>query len=304
MRTALILCVTLGFPILLLAQSRLVNPDYKEYYHWFQQHSQTSLLFQDESRLYVFSESAKVHQRPCRESAVITELAGGDAATNISYGETWLPEDIINGYGDLWFHVCGKDANGKTFRGYLWGGDLARGWRQADITGDGHPEFIMLGIASLTRSEPSEMNAELRVFQNGHLLAQALVPGLCIFQECDTDVLLRVINDPELGTPIIETSTLFAGCQVGIEKAFFHWNGRKLMRIFHAEFTTNKEYARKDLSFPLKTATADGIAVKVCQFSHEDRSFNPVWKCQTLIQRQVIPEVPEKPIVSPRARAR
>lgn len=263
--------------------SRFVSQKYQRFFEWFHQQSQVDQLYSHESTLYIFGNHAEVRDAPCLESNIVTELVMGQSVQNLAYGEGYLPEDIIDGYGDIWYHVQGQDQEGHTFRGYVWGADIARGWRRADLTGDGHEEFILLGIASLPRRQPSQINAELRILQDGRLFAQAAIPGLCVFEECATSPLLRVLNDPanpELR--IVEASTLTIGCAVGIEKSFFVWNGHHLQRVFHAEYTTGKEFVSKEFSVPVKNRQGAVTATKVCHFSHEDAQFNPVWKCEII----------------------
>lgn len=282
--------------------NRFVSRDYQNFYNWFHQQSQVGQLYNNKTTLYIFGFEARVYAAPRRNAPLVTHLALGQSVTNLAYDERYVPKDRIDGYNDMWFHVSGTDPQGRPFSGYVWGADIARGWRQDDITGDGYPEFILLGISSRPRTAPSDINAELRVLQDGVLIEQRLVPGLCLFEECDTSPLLRILHDQaEPGLIIIETSTMTIGCEVGIEKAFFFWNGRKLERVFHAEFTTQHEFERRNFSFPIRDINTGLVtAQRVCQYSREDEFYNPVWQCQT------VPAVPvDKPdLPADKARAR
>jgi hypothetical protein len=266
------------------SDNRFVSQKHQHFFEWFHQQSQVAQLYSNRSTLYIFGHRAEVHDTPCLKSNIIAELTMGQPVQNIAYSEDYLPADVINGYDDIWYHVRGQDYQGRPFSGYVWGADIARGWRKADITGDGHDEFVLLGIASRPRRQLTEINAELRVLQeDGRLLTQSIIPGLCVFEECATSPLLRIIKDnqhPEL--QIVEASTMTIGCAVAIEKSFFLWNGNRLQRVFHAEYTTGKEFANTDFSVPVRDQKGTVIAVKVCHFSHEDEHFNPVWECRVV----------------------
>ena len=120
------------------AQSLLVAQDYSDFFEWFHERSQVEQLYSDRATLYIFSENANVRKTPSCKAEIVTTLPVGHALTNIAYGNQALPTAEINGYGDFWYHVRGKDAQGKPFVGYVWGASIAKGWREADITGDGY----------------------------------------------------------------------------------------------------------------------------------------------------------------------
>lgn len=267
------------------AQTRLVNADYADYYNWFHQQSQVEQLYSDHTTLYVFGEQTAVHQGPCRTSAVLTQLPIGHAVSNIAYDEYYIPEDEIDGYGDIWYHVKGKNDKGEAFVGYVWGADIAKGWRKANLSGNKQPEFIMLGISSKARKQPKDIKAEIRIVQNNLLLYQKTIPSLCVFEDCASSPLLRVMeNQPFAGQIIIEASTMTIGCFAGIEKAYLYWNGKTLEHIHQAEYTTEKEYMSK--TFVVHTNGKD-TGTQLCEFSHEDKNYSPVWKCKAI---QVAPQ--------------
>lgn len=275
MRNILILTAILstqGIP----AQERFISSDFDEFYDWFHQHSQVAQLYEDQSQLFTFTNDTRVYSGPCRNSEVAARLPIGYAVSNIAYADDYyLPEGEINGYGDIWYHVRGKDPHGHAFTGYIWGGEIAKGWRLVDLDGEGEAEFILLGVSSKTRKVPEDINAELRVVRRGQLIYQKTIPGLCIFEDCASSPLLRSFKTPQ-GFTIIEASTMTVGCWAGIEKSFFYWDGANLQRVYHAEYTTHTEFANQAFIFNTKTGA------QLCRYSHEDENFTPVWKCEEI----------------------
>ncbi|MCB0551725.1 MAG: hypothetical protein KDD19_29435 [Phaeodactylibacter sp.] len=258
------------------AQERFISSEFSDFYDWFHQRSQVAQLYEDQSELFTFTNNTEVHAGPCQSSEVTAQLPIGYAVRNIAYNDDYyLPEDEIDGYGDIWYHVRGKDLQGKAFTGYIWGAQIARGWQSMDLTGDGEAEFIMLGISSKARKVPTDINAELRIVRRGQLVHQKTVPGLCVFEDCAASPLLRAFETPQ-GFTIIEASTMTVGCWAGIEKSFFYWDGVNLQRVYHAEYTTHKEFANESFVFPGKTNA------QLCHYSHEDENYSPVWKCQEI----------------------
>lgn len=279
MKNALLLTTLLMVqsPVL-FAQGRLTSQEFGEYYDWFNEHSQTADLYSDRATLHIFSDKAALQQGPCRDSRVLTRLPIGLPVTNIVEDAFFLPEDEIDGYFDIWYFVAAQDPSGRTVEGYLWGGDLAKSWTAADLTGDGNDEFLMLGIASQPRQKITDINAEIRILHNDRLWYQKLVPGLCVFEACATSGLLRVIENDQApgGMQVVEASTMTLGCWAGVEKAFFYWNGGSLERVYYAEFTSDREYERR--SFLVE----NGPTTQLCLYSHEDENYNPVWACRTV----------------------
>lgn len=264
------------------AQNHLVSQDYGEFFDWFHERSQVHQLYSDRTTLYIFTDQANVRKTPSGKAEVVTQLPIGTAVCNIAYkNEQKLPVAEINGYGDLWFHVSGRDAQGKPFTGYVWGANIAKGWREADVTGDGKSEFVMLGVSSQPRKQLKDINAEIRVLQNRRLVSQAIVPGLCIFEDCAASPLLRVMQSRATpGLTIIEASAMTIGCMTGIDKVFFYWNGSGLERVYQAEYSTQTEvYRKKFVVAPNRHAAA---TVQVCEYGGEDRGYNPIWNCKTV----------------------
>ena len=258
------------------AQQRFVGGDISGYYDWFHERSQVNDLYTNHSTLYIFTETATVHQGPCQSSAKLTELSHGSPVFNIAYqDEYYLPEDEINGYNDIWYHVRGKDAQGKSFVGYIWGAEIAKGWRTIDVSGDGRAEFLMLGVSSKKRKEIKDIKAEIRILSDGQLIAMKTVPGLCVFEECGASPLLRVFRTPQ-GFTVVEASTMTVGCWAGLEKAFHYWDGSHLHRVYHAEFLTNTEFANESFVVNHTSGT------QLCHYSHEDDNHMPVWSCKNI----------------------
>jgi len=267
------------------AQPRLVAQDFSHYFEWFNDQTSTQSLYTHKSNLYIFGELVNVRTSPTTQSEKVTQLKMGTLVSNIAYAEeTPIPEDEINGYADIWYHISGQDHKGINFEGYVWGGLIAKAWCHYDLDGNGTKELILLGVSDKKRVHLSDINASLRVVNQNKLVHQYEVPGLCVFEECASTALVRVLKDPQLeGWPIIETSTITMGCSAGIEKSFHLWNGASIFEVFHAELTTPHIFTNKTFTVISKPKAAEkNIKVKLCEFSHQDHTFNPVWKCKTI----------------------
>jgi hypothetical protein len=295
------LCTGLLFlqvsPLWTQGPKRLVSADYRDYHTWFHERSQVADLYRGHTTLYTFSEGARVLRQPRRDAPPVITLPIGYPVRNIALETNQFIFEEINGYRELWFLVSGEDPQGVRFQGYLWGGDIAKGWRWEDITGDGAKELVMLGLSGQPRTRLKDINAEIRILKSQRLLTRTTAPGLCLFDGCDTSPLLRVLRDPAYpGMLIVEASTMSIGCEVGIEKAFFSWNGRQLERVFHAEYTSKREYFSQDFF------VSDGPnGRKQCRYCGEDKQFNPVWRCEPAAKARTTPETspvaaqPERP---------
>jgi len=279
-----------------LGQAKFVRPDYSRFYDWFHQQSQVAELYTDRSTLYIYNASTKVMAQPSWRSTLLAQLELGATVQNIAYPQELVPMGTRLGYTDMWFHIKGKKADGQAFTGYIWGGDIAKGWRFADLNGDGQNELLLLGLPSKPRQSLTDIRAELRVTQQGKILTYREISGLCLFEDCATSPLLRVFNDPaHPGLTLIEASTMTIGCDVGIDRAFFYWDGKGLACAYYGEFTTNKVYRQAPL---VVKDPISGEVLQSCRFSHIDVNFNPVWECQDLQKPVVAP----LPVASLRAR--
>lgn len=250
------------------------GPDYSNFYPWFHQASQVSALYSSNATLRIFNNGAKVMSQPSWKSTVLTTLPMAAAVTNIAYPEGIIPQGTRKGYSDMWFKVR-INVSGKSCTGYVWGGDIAKGWRQIDLDGDASTrEWVMLGLSTAPRAALTDIRAELRILRGETVIARQEIAGLCLFEECATSPLLRVqtvAKYPHL--KMIEASTMFEGCETGIERAFFFWDGERLQLAYHAEFTTQTVFKQQQLFFH---DTRSGNTLS-CRFSHIDAGFNPVW---------------------------
>jgi hypothetical protein len=273
--TAVIFCCC---QTLLTAQARFVDQTYEDYYNWFHEKSQVNNLYTDGAELYTFAE-VLVREQACMESATVACLPMGFRVLNIFDERADLKKDKINGYHDLWYNVSGTDLSGRYFSGYIWGAFIAKSWQFADVTGDGLRELAMVGIGNHKRKNTKDIKAEVRVVKNHRLVTKAPVPGLCVFEECASSALVRILKDqPCEGALIVEVSTMTIGCAAGIEKVYFYQTpSGDLERIYHVELTTNKLYHNK--SFKVNSPDAGTI---LCRFSHEDEQHNPVWNIKKI----------------------
>lgn len=270
-----------------LAQNRFVEADLSDYYDWFHQHSQVDQLYTDGSTLYTFSANTIVRDAPCQQSETITKLPLGFPIENIEYSDEYLPEDEINGYGDIWYHVKGKAPDGKFFRGYIWGAHIAKAWKKAILYDNQQATFVLLGVSSQARKNFSDIKAEIKIVSRGKMLLQTTVPGLCIFEDCASSPLLRILKHPTLdNVKIVEASTMTIGCFAGIEKTFFYWNGNSLELVYHSEMTTGTTFTKNP--FVVNQEIPGGQKVMLCSYSHEDKDYSPVWNCQEMDAKQGI----------------
>ncbi|MBK9492096.1 MAG: hypothetical protein IPO07_27305 [Haliscomenobacter sp.] len=171
----------------------------------------------------------------------------------------------------------GQDTAGKAFQGYVWGGHIAKGWRKADLTGDGNAEFVLLGVSSKPRKKLTDIQGELRILQKGRVLHRSNVPGLCLFEDCGSSALLRILNVPSANNAlVIEASVMTIGCWAGIEKTYFYWNGAELELIYHAELISGKVLA----NHPFSVKDKNGAEVMTCRYVREGDDYNPLWDCR------------------------
>lgn len=266
---------------MILAQNKLVGAEFEAYYDWFNERSQTDNLYTNGAMLYVFGQETQARVGPCITAETVAQLPIGKSVYNIVNDEFFFPEDKINGYEDIWYHVRWRKANGKHQYGYIWGADIAKSWTQEDLNGDHNKELLLLGISSQERKEPKDINAEIKILTTDKTVYQVTVPGLCVFEDCASNSMIRVLNEnPQNGLVIVEASTMTVSCWAGIEKAFFFWNGASLEHVYQAEYTTQTQFTNKE--FVVSSETDQGVEVKMCSYSHEDKSYNPIWKCKLL----------------------
>ncbi|HMO40331.1 MAG TPA: SH3 domain-containing protein [Saprospiraceae bacterium] len=275
------------------AQNRFVAAQHQDFFDWFHERSQVEQLYTDRSTLHVFSEQVNVRAKPSTRAAVVTQLPLGWAVTNVAYRQDRIPRATINGYEDIWYHVRGVDTEGRLFEGYIWGAHIAKGWRETDLTRNGSSELVMLGVSGQSRQTPQDISAEIRIVQSNRLISQAMVPGLCVFEECSASPMLRVLQSRNIdGLTVIEASTMTIGCLTGIDKAFFYWNGQQLERVYQAEYTTQTEVYRRQ--FTVKPTESNTSTMQLCEYGGEDSQYNPTWNCKAV---QVVPPA-ARPVVA------
>ena len=298
MKTTLLLTAFLaGAACQTAAQTRFVGEDYMRYFEWHNENSQIDKLYTPGAKLYAFGQDVKVYRYPDQHSEVLARLQDGQAVQNRSdyRNVQQIPDGEFNGYRDIWFKV--RTANGIA--GYVFGAQLAKGWRWVDLNGDHQEELVMLGVAPSPRRSFSDIRAELRILQGNQLLYNTSIPGLCVFEECASSPMLRILyNQPYEGGIVVEASTMTVGCFTGIERAFFYWNGRQLESVFHAEYTIDREYDRH----AFKVQDPEAVRTMMCSYKNQDQSFNPVWDCREIQTKA--PAAPDVKKATARARAR
>lgn len=298
MKTTLLLTAILaGTTCSMTAQTRFVGEDYMRYFEWHNENSQTTKLYTPGSQLFAFGDDVKVYRYPDQHSEVLTKLQDGQPIQNRSdyRNARHIPDGEINGYRDIWFKI----RTGSGISGYVFGAQLAKGWRWADLTGDQNEELIMLGVSPNPRRNFSDIRAELRILKGGKLFYNTSISGLCVFEECGSSPMLRILYDqPYEGGIVVEASTMTVGCYTGIERAFFYWNGRQLESVFHAEYTVDREYDRQ----AFKVQDPQAVRTMMCSYKKQDQSFNPIWDCHEI--RTKAPEAPDTKKATVRARAR
>lgn len=298
MKTTLFLTALLaGTACHVTAQTRFVGEDYARYFDWHNENSQIEKLYTPGSNLYVFGDNVRIHRYPDQRSEVLASLNDGQKVQNRSdYRNIHQPPDgEMNGYWDIWYKVSTEAG----VIGYVFGTQIAKGWRWADLTGDRNPELVMLGVSPSPRKAYSDINAEIRILQSGRMLYSTGISGLCVFEECGSSPMLRIIKDqPIKGGIVVEASTMTVGCFTGIERAFFYWNGQQLESVFHAEYTVDREYDRQSF----KVQDTHNVKTMICNYKKQDQSFNPVWECKEVQTK--VPASPDvkKPAVRVRAR--
>ncbi len=267
-----------GFFSTTFSQSNIeYRDDQLDYYTWFHEHSNTADLYQSGKIIYTFVDHALVHQEACVESRILADLPVGTPITNL-FDETIEPTwESINGYNDIWYKVKGFDRDGNHFVGYLWGGHIAKAYQPAFVTGEGVEEFILLGVSSKKRKGLRDINAELKVVSENKVISKATIPGMCLFEECTSDALVRILTDqPFKGEIIIEASSMTISCVTGIEKSYFSWKNGQLELVYQFSTPNKKETIKKSFSYDFPEETI------LCRYSHETADFTPVWKCKRI----------------------
>lgn len=262
---------------------KFVHKDFQAYYEWFHQQSPTARLYEDGAELLVFADEALVRNRPNPEAGVIAKLTITQPVINKVTKDFQLHTDEKNGYEDYWIHITGCDRQGKPFEGYMQGADLAKNWFQLDITGDGNAEWLLLGISSRQRTSLAFIEAELRIVQNNRIVRQVFIPGLCVFEACNTETLLRTIPFDKGGKiPVIEASTFTVGCEIGVERAYLIWDGNALNLFYFKGYT--KDHPTINKTFRVHNGM-NSIQGHDCRWIGQGNDFEPVWRCESLVKQ-------------------
>ena len=178
MHTTLATATTILFSALTLhGQVRYTGEEFREYYDWFHQYSQTEDPFIDGTTLYTFVDDAKVYRTASARSSIVASLPIAHPISNILIPVENAQRATINGYTDQWLQVEGCDGEGNNFTGFVWGGHIAKGWRAYDLNRDGSQDLVMFGLNQQQRNAPEDLRAEIRLVANGQLIAQTTLTG-------------------------------------------------------------------------------------------------------------------------------
>ncbi len=297
MKTVLLLLVAAGATLSATsAQVRYDERDFHRYYDWFQSVSPTSALRQHGAELYVFSPATPLRAAPYRTAGILTRLPIGSNVTNIVTQAFETYPDEINGYADRWFRVRARTADYGWIEGYIWGSYVARAWTWVQLDPDSRPVFAMLGIGSQPIEQLAQMQGEIRLVDQQTLLYRQPIEKMCLFRQCYSQALLRVLPDqPRPGQVLLEATSVISNCEgSSIDKAIFAWTGNGLQGVHHAEYISGHTYSQR----PLPTALETDQPLE-CSYQGEDQSFNPTWSCQPLPRSKI---VRQKPTTVTRAR--
>lgn len=269
---------------LLLAQVRYTGEEYRDYYEWFHQYSQTPDFYLDGTQLISFMENTPVKQLPQTNSRTLGTLALGQTVTNFSIPVDKAVYSEHHGYREQWFKVEACSADGNVYTGYVWGGFLAKSWQYFDLEEKGTKSLIALGLSTNPRQAPEDIRAMLKIIQNGKLIQALELDGICLFEDCGASSLLRIFDfNTSDQTIVFESSIFTAGCLTGIDKALVAWDGQQLTLIHRGEYTTGQTYANNPLYLRQATQT------QVCYYQNENKAYDPVWNCRTLNQAVAVP---------------
>lgn len=276
MRTSVILILLISISYSLLAQVRYTGEELRDYYQWFHRYSQTADFYVDDSQLYTFQPGTTVHQRASFDSPAVAELPVGHALRNQLLPLNAKVESERGGYGEAWFAVSGT-YHGETFRGYVWGGDLAKAWRTTSLVGLPGSTQVLLGLSPRPRKEASDLRACLRLVSKGTIQAEIDLSGICVFEDCGASTLLRVLDVPAAANKVFEVSVLTAGCLTGLDKSYVSWDGHQLQLFYQGEWSTGTTALNNPVYLQRGPANT-----QVCYFSREDINYNPIWKCESM----------------------
>lgn len=266
------------------AQVRYTGEEFRDYYQWFHQYSQSPDFYQDGSTLITFIEDTPLRSNPSDHSALQLRLPLGKAVTNVAIPVESAVISAKNGYTDQWFLVETCTADRNVIRGYIWGGHLAKSWRYLPDSYEDTQSLVAFGLANQHRQRPEDIKASLKIIRNGVQQAEVILNGFCLFEECGASSLLRVFDfAKEASLWMFEASTFTTGCLTGVDKALVSWDGQEMQLVYQAEYTTGHAYA----SYPFYLRSE--AQTQICYYASENEDFDPVWTCRTLDGKVVIP---------------
>lgn len=278
MKTQLSVLLLLGLPLSQsFTQVRYTGEEYRDYYEWFHQYSQTPDFYLDGTTLITFQDDTPLRTAPSADSKVQARLPLGKAVTNIYVAVEDAEFGMHNGYLDQWFLVetCSEDRN--VIQGYIWGGYLAKSWNFFQAPGELEPSLLALGLSGDMRQRPEDIKASLKIIKNGHQEQEVTIEGFCLFEECAASSLLRVFDFSDKAPLwIFEASIFSTGCLTGVDKALVSWDGNQLQLVHQAEYTTGHTYASNPFYLRGDEQT------QICYYQNENEAYEPVWACRTL----------------------
>ncbi len=249
------------------------------YFEWFQSHTQAKELYDKGSKLYVFNANSPLLASPSPHARVLDRLPAGSPVITLSYPEDHSGPTTYRGYTDFWYEVSFAGPTGNYKTGFLWGGNLAKGWSRSNLDKDGIPELLLLGIHDSFSGLRAGQTA-LKLFQKGELKLFQSASEHCISEACESNVLVRLIPDPIWpDMQILEISTTQIGCDSGLSRHFYYWTGERFQKVY--EFKWEKDHSEKSIPFVLESSNASrGHAQNYrCQYSYTNDDFTPVWRC-------------------------
>lgn len=260
------------------AQVRYTGEEFRDYYLWFHEYSQTPDFYEDGTTLLTFIEDTPLYKTPSKNNQPELLLPLGKTVTNISIPVEEAEFADVNGYSDQWFMVETCTPNRNVVEGYIWGGHLAKGWHYFQLPDQPkYSSIIALGLGSEVRQRPEDIKASMKIINDGELEAEVIIDGFCLFEDCGSSSLVRTF-DVSTQSPmwIFEASIFTTGCLSGIDKALISWNGEEMNLIHQAEYTTGHTYASRPFFLQ------DEVQTQICHYQSENEEYDPVWACRTV----------------------
>jgi len=249
------------------------------YFEWFQSQTQAKELYDKGSKLYIFNSGSPLFASPNPNARIVDRLRAGSPVVTLSYPEDNPGPMTYRGYQDFWYEVSFQNRAGEYKAGFLWGGNLAKGWSASDLDKDGSSELLLLGIHDNFEGMRAG-KAALKLFQQGELKLFQSAAEHCISEACESNVLVRLIPDPIWpNMQILEVSTTQIGCDSGLSRHFYYWTGERFQKVY--EFKWVQDRSERSVPFVLKPSGISRGQVQSyrCQYSYTNDDFSPVWRC-------------------------